>query len=344
MRYELKIKNLKLKIGLLAILMSLFLNLKSAPLASAQTVDIGINPAIFEMNATSPSSIEAPFTIENFTDNAIDLKISLKPFTASPDENGQVAFLDDTSQMPDPTLLEKVKITQNGQPIDSITLSPKQKKDLKIIIDLPTNEPKGDYYFSVIFSSNPQSDINSTSTLASAGVASNVLLTVGPTGPASGIIQTFSSPFLMFNGPVPFTVALKNTSNHFVTIKGDIIIKNLFGQAIGKVTLLPVNILSNTVRRIPDSLQILDPSDKKYLTIKNTVDANQFPVAVWPEKFLFGPYTADLTLTMSAQGPVYKRKLVFFAFPLEYLIFSLIVLGIIVYIAIRVRQKVNEKL
>lgn len=336
-----KIKNWKLKTGLI-ILISLYFSLKSVPMANAQAIDIGINPAIFEMNATAPSNIEAPFTIENFTDNTVDLQISLKPFTASQDQNGQVAFLDDTSKMPDPTLLEKVRVTQDGQAIDTLTLSPKQKKDLKIIIELPENQPKGDYYFSLVFNSNPNNNINSTSTGASAGVASNILLTVGPTGPTSGIIQKFSSPFLMFNGPVPFTVALKNTSDHFVTIKGDIIIKNLFGQAIGKVTLLPVNVLSNSVRRIPDSLQALDPSDQKYLAIKNTVDASEFPVAVWPEKFLFGPYTANLTLSMSDQGPVYKRQIVFFAFPLEYLIISLIILGIIVYIAIRVRQKINK--
>ncbi len=335
-------KNLKFKIikaFLTLILISIFYIL-NANAAHAQTVDLGIYPPIFQAQTTAPSDINVPFYIENFADSPVSISVSLKPFTASSMENGQIEFLDNTNSLPDPLILEKVKILDNNNPITSLNLSAKQKKNLNLEIQIPANQPKGDYYFSIIFNSNPNIS-NSNSSGASAGVASNVLLTVGPVGKTQGIIEEFSSPFLSFNGPIPFTVKLRNTSNHFITTKGDIIIKNLFGQSIGKVSLLPVNILSNTIRRIPDSLQSTDISDKNFAKIRDTVQNNQFPVAVWPEKFLFGPYTANLTLSMSEQGPVYQRQIVFFAFPLEYLLAFLLIIGIVIYIAVRVRKKLR---
>jgi hypothetical protein len=81
----------------------------------------------------------------------------------------------------------------------------------------------------------------------------------------------------------------------------------MFRQAVGKVNLLPVNILSNSIRRLPDSLQG-KVSDKDYGQIKGTVEKNKYPVAVWPEKFLLGVYKATVTLSLSDQGPVLGKK------------------------------------
>jgi hypothetical protein len=108
------------------------------------------------------------------------------------------------------------------------------------------------------------------------------------------------------------------------------VIKNMFGQIIGKVNLLPVNILANTVRRIPDSLQT-NPNSNNY--------QGTFPVAVWPEKFLVGPYTATLTLALSDNGPLFTKELVFFAFPLEYLAAIILIICLIIFIAIRVNRQ-----
>ena len=97
----------------------------------------------------------------------------------------------------------------------------------------------------------------------------NVLLTVGPKGKTNGILEDFSSPLFVDSGPVAFNVAVKNTSNHFIQPRGEIIIKNMFGQAIGKVSLLQVNILADSTRRMPDTLQIT--TDKKQYEKTNSL-------------------------------------------------------------------------
>jgi hypothetical protein len=141
---------------------------------------------------------------------------------------------------------------------------------------------------------------------------------VGPFSKPQGKIEEFSTPFFVSKGPIPFTLRVKNSSDHFVTPKGNIVINNMFGQTIGKINLLSVNVLSNTVRRIPDSLQT-NPTE-----------------AIWPEKFLVGPYTATLTLALSDNGPLFTKELVFFAFPLEYLAAIILIICLIIFIAIRV--------
>jgi hypothetical protein len=307
--------------------------------AHAQSVDLGIYPPVFQIQTTSPSNINVPFSIQNFADSSVDLTISLKPFTAATSENGNISFLNDLSSYPDPSLLQRIQVLDNDISIQSLTLAPKQKKDLRLTIEIPNNEVKGEYYISLLFISNNQNTINSNSSEATAGIASNILLSVGPFGDAKGYIEDFSASPFITQGPIPFTVRVKNTSDRYITPKGDIVVKNMFGQIIGKVDLLSVNILSNTVRRIPDSVQS-DINSPFYEQIKAVVDKNTYPVAVWPEKFLLGPYTATLTIALSSNGPLYKKSLIFFAFPAEYLLGIIIIIMIILFIALRVRRKV----
>jgi len=287
--------------------------------AFAQSVDLGIYPPVFQIQASAPSDVKIPFSIQNFTDSSIPLTISLKPFTADPAENGNIIFLD-TANSPDPFLPQRIQVLDGDNSIGNLILPPQQKKDLTLEVQIPSNEPKGDYYLSLIFSSNTERLNNRSSSQATIGIASNILLSIGPVGKTQGQIADFSTPFLVGKGPIPFTLRVKNTSDHYITPKGTITIKNMFGQTIGKVNLLPVNILASTIRRIPDSTQ------------------SSPTTAVWPEKFLVGPYTATLTLALSDSGPLFTRNIMFFAFPLEYLIAILLIIGLIIFIAVRVNK------
>lgn len=326
-----------LKIVLFSIIFLLFVSNSSK--AFAQAVDIGVYPPIIEVNLTPPANIKIPFTVFNYTEESVDLKLNIKPFGASEEENGQIVFTDFTN-LPDPFINDKIIVYDKETPIDSLTLFPKQQKDLVLQLKIPAKQAKGDYYLSMIFLTGANAITTSNSSGASAGVTSNILLSVGPQGKTKGILEDFSAPFFVSKGPVPFNVRLRNTSDHFITPKGDIIIKNMFGQAVGKVNLLPVNILSNSIRRFPDSLQGA-VSEKDYKQIKETVEKNKYPVAVWPEKLLLGVYKATLTMSLSDQGPVFRKETYFLAFPAEYLMTILIVIGIVIFIVLRIKKKIS---
>lgn len=324
-----------MKFKLILSLLFFLLSLVFVPGVQAQGVSLGVFPPIIQIQATPPTDVRTKIQIENLGQDSVDLKIGLKPFSASDKENGLVTYINDYA-LADPFIFDKMQMLDGETSIDSLTLAPGQKKELTLEIALPQGEPLGDYYFSVIFISENQPLTNSNISQATAGIASNVLLSIGPKGPTQGNIEEFSAPLLVTKGPLPFTVRVKNTGDHFITTKGNIVIKNVFGQTVGKVDLLPVNILSLSVRSIPDSLQ--SPTANPPASFKTYLSSLDSIKAVWPETFLFGPYTATLTIALSDQGPLFRRTINFYAFPLETLFAILVLILIIAVIVIRVRK------
>lgn len=311
------------------------LSLVFASDAKAQGVSLGIFPPIIQIQATPPTDVKTKIQIENLGQDPVSLKIGLKPFSASDKENGLVTYVNDYT-LADPFIFDKMQILDGENSIDSLTLAPGQKKELMLEIALPQGEALGDYYFSILFISEEKPLGNSNISQATAGIAANVLLSVGPKGPTQGSIEEFSTPLLVTKGPLPFTVRVNNTSDHFITTKGNIVIKNIFGQTVGKVDLLPVNILSLSIRSIPDSLQ--SPTANPPASLKSYFANLNSIKAVWPETLLFGPYTATLTIALSDQGPLFRRTINFYAFPLETLIAVILLILIITVIVIRVRK------
>src|SRR3989338_2291856 len=298
--------------------------------AFAQSANLGIFPPIMQIETTPPAEVKSKFYLQNDGDGMLNLNIEIKAFKPSSSNDGQIEILDNFEDFPDPLFINRIKIKDKGVVIKSLTLSPKQRKELDFEITIPPNEAKGDYYFTLFFVNVPSTNISTNSTLTSAGVAMNVLLSVGPRGETKGFIDKFSVPFFVDSGPVPFTVQVENQSEHFVNAEGSIIIQNVFGQKVGKVDLLPVNILSSSQRLIPDSKNA-DLNAKAY----------PYPVAIWPEKFLIGPYKATLTLGFSDSEQKFSRTISFFAFPATYLIGILAALGIVTFIILRIRKKID---
>lgn len=308
------------------------------PKAHAQDVSLGVNPAVLQIEALPPSDIRAPFTIANEGDEPINLKIGYRLFKPSDTGNGQIMFLNDKDPFPgaDKNIFDKVQVIDDNLSIDAIELGPKQKKKLLLRIGLPKNEPYSDYYFSLIFLSPPNnpeqntdSEQNSFSS-AQAGIAMNVLLSVGPKENDKVYIEKFSGPFYVESGPYPFSLQLKNTGSHYVTPSGTILITNMFGQTIGKIELASDNILAGTSRYLIAVQKNSQPEADQSLA--------ETPHIIWPEKFLLGFYSAKLTLSISDHGPVFSRTIHFVAFPAKLLLGIVITLLVILFTLLRIRK------
>lgn len=310
--------------------------------AEASALSLGVNPAIIVVQVDPPASIKTPITIKNLSDKSTALKILFRPFLASDSENGSVQYVTNEKGIPGPDqkLFEKVQVMDNENNIDTITLGPKQQKTLSVHIGIPENEPIADYYFSIIFLNNPPAgggqNTNSGSQ-AIGGIATNILLSIGKE-PAQGTVTEFTAPGFVEHGPVPFTVRIRNTGKHVIAPKGNIIIKNMFGQAVGKVDLLPVNILVNSTRAIPDVSQ--NPEKQKSST-RHALPPTP-PVSYWSENFLLGFYTATLTISLSNSGPVYTKTIYFGAFPLTIMIGFVISCLIVLFIRKRLKNRLKD--
>lgn len=306
----------------------------------AQSVAVGIYPPIMQVDTVAPTNVNADFYVQNQSQESVDFNIMVKPFKPSNDKNGEIELIDNISSFPDPLFVNRVKVLSEGETIKSLSIGPKQTEKLVLEVTLPPNQIKGDYYFTVLFVSSPKSVVKTNSTLTQTSIGMNVLLTVGPKGKTQGLITKFDTPFFVNTGPIPFKIQVTNKSDHYIAPAGEIAITNMFGTQKGKIKLMPVNILSNSTRYIPDLSQA-DPQSDEYKKIADTLEKQDLPVAVFNQRFLLGIYTATLNIALEENGPTFRKSITFVAFPITYLLTIFIILGIITFIILRVRKKIN---
>lgn len=307
--------------------------------AEASALSLSIDPPIIAVNALPPSTATSNLTVQNKSDSELNLKIELRPFKAK-GENGELEFLEtaSTEYANKALFLKNIEILENGVVIKTLTLGPKQEKKLDINITIPEDSSISDYYFSIVFISDNNASPTSNATLNELGIATNVLLSIGAKETPDAVITDFSTGLFFESGPVPFTLRVKNKGSHFIKPKGEILIKNMFGQSIGKLDILRSNILSSSTRALANAAYLQDLRSQEALGEKTKSDLNfQNPKVLWKEGFLLGFYTASLALSLSNDGPVFVKQIHFFAFPFQGLI--IIVIALIAFIVIRNRIK-----
>lgn len=307
---------------LLVVVLSFALYAFSFNKTDASDLSLGIYPPIIQIRLEPPARISTPIAIENRGDETVSLQILFKPFTSNEarhrtvpgeGESGEVSYLWEKevySESPkNPLIFQNIKISEprtnlvrgeNGKAVDETTLAPKQKKSLSLNIDTPKGEKESDYYFSILFISKNVLKADLSYSQIVGGIATNVLLSIGKERPIGKILE-FSSPFFLNEGSVPFRLRLENQGKHFITAQGVILVKNMFGQTVGQVELVPVNILALTSR---------------------------FQETIWQKGVVFGAYTATLRINLSENGPTLVKTINFLVFPLK----PIIGLAIIVFI------------
>jgi|SRR3989344_2190871 len=276
-------------------------------ITNASGYSLSIYPTIIKIKANPPALVKTGVRIKNLSENPVELGYVLKPFVADDNNSGQVKYLlysDYTSK--NFNFVKRVKIMEDNQAIPKIMLSPKQEKNLTILIDLPREEEHEDHYFSIVFLTQNQDKLGSNYSRIIEGIGTNVLISIKPQGYKANIIDFSTSPFIS-QGPVKFNLKIENIGKNFITTSGYIIINNIFGQTVGKIDLRQANILGKS------ALEIL----------KDDV--------VWQEKFLLGIYTAELYLNYNDSTNLY-REIRFIAIPIKLLAILTIAGFIIIFI------------
>ena len=289
---------------------------------------LGIFPTIIEINADPPAIIKSNISIENQSENELQLNLIVRFFKPKENGDGQIELLPEGQIYgSDPTLLQKVKILEDEAEIKDITLKPFEAKNLTLEINLDRGSPVSDYYFSVIFISKTNDSQETSGSQILGGIGTNVILSVGKKGETIGEIREFSAPAVVFSGPIPFTLYLRNNSQHYIVPEGNIIIKDMFGRKAGQLNILPQYILSNSDRFMYASDQT-SPSILPHTTL------------IWPEKFLLGLYTATAQVRLAQEGPVFETKTTFLALPLYIIAAISFFAFVLIGIWIKVKKKI----
>lgn len=308
---------------LVAILTSIFMIHDSVPKALAQDFAAGINPPILFIEAEAPASVKAPITLENQSDQTITYGIYLRPFKANPYGNG-IPNYDPELHTEYESFFENVQVRVDGEDITEISLNPKQSQDLELSILIPDDAPPIDRYFTVVFlASEGELNENNSSSGAKGGIGTNVLLTIGPKTDPEGRISKLNIPKFVTRGPVPIELEIANHNDYWVVSEGNLVIKNVFGHAVGSLEFGPLSILRQSNRIISD-----ENSDENML--------------YWSEKYPIGIYTVTANVALSEKGPLLTRETTFIAFPIEYALIITLIIVVVVWLVRLARQKAER--
>jgi hypothetical protein len=291
-----------------------------------------VYPPVIEVETTPPSSPTAPIVIQNNNSEDLRLKIELIPIKQR-GSAGEVVMV--------PELItsgfygyykDRIQFLLDGKKTSTIDLEALEAKEVVLNINLQEGDPPGDYYYAIVFVSSESVQKESSISNIPTGIATNLLLSVGPRGEASGGISEFTTGTFKNSGPVEFSLKLHNASNHLIQPQGYIEIADISGRRVGKVEVLPQYVLSGADRYLIDETQATGEARLAYN------ESDHKPKIVWGEKFVLGFYKATASIMLEENGKVIQAVTYFIAFPL-YLFFALaIVIFIILSVYLRVKK------
>lgn len=258
----------------------------------AQDKGIGVYPPIIKINTTAPSSITIPIELRNLENKPIEAQISIRPFNT--DLNGKISLIlykDYTKEIL--SLIENIKLQEVDQNVSKLVFSPNETKKVNLKINIDKETKDKDFYFSLLFLINNTDSSENTRSLISIGAGTNVLVAIGES--KESYLESFSSSMLTPEGKLKFNISLTNMGQHFITVKPQVKIANIFGKIVEYVDLKEEIIL-------PEQTKVL--SNEKN---QNTIFTQR--------KYYFGPYKASLSLDTAYQKTVSDKNLFLFVLP-----------------------------
>ena len=307
------IKRLFVAIGLLLGLLLIPTNTIYAQ-SSDTSNGLEISPALVELNGDAANSYTIDLKVHNVTKATLDFVGSVNDFGAK-DETGQPSIiLDSNSDLP-----TSIK-TWIGS-IPSFRLVAGDSKSLKVAINIPSSAEPGGHYGVIRFTGKAPDGIATVGQVASAGTL--VLIRV------SGIVKekleltSFAASkdgkngSLFESGPLIFVTRFSNSGSVHVKPIGQIEVRDSFGHSVATI---PVNDAKGNV--LPSSIRRFE--------------------SPWNTSWLFGHYTADISIAYGTTGGAIVESISFWIIPYKLVLVAFISLITIVYVLRAVIKRYNR--
>ncbi|GBD34351.1 hypothetical protein HRbin35_00063 [bacterium HR35] len=255
-----------------------------------------VGPAKLEFTTDPGQVLEFSLFVRNDSDYDSKYQIIVEGFT---EENGERKYI---TNPPEASWVEAPK---------DIFIKAKEDTNVPIKINVPKDAPPGGHFLVLWVSTKPEGGQVAIVTRVGALVFINV------SGKAiyKAYISELKAPKIAFDFPVKFSYVIKNEGNTYITPKGNIEIKNIFGRLIAD---LPIN---------PRELQLLPNTSKNF-------------EQEWKAPFAFGIYKAIFNLEYANSRNSLNYWFVFIH--LKALIILMIIFVFVVFVLPRLIKKYNE--
>lgn len=201
----------------------------------------------------------------------------------------------------------------------SVSLEPKEQKEIPFTIEIPQNAPPGGHFAVIWWGTAPPK--GQVAIVTRAGIL--VFLQVSGEVNEKGEILDFSLPegkFLVFSLPEDFVVNFKNAGNTYLKPRGEIKIENIFGSQIA----------------------VFDVNDKEIIILPEITQTLNVSKKFEKPPFAFGFYKAELALIWGEKQNNALKSIWFFVFPWKSVLIVIIILAALLLLATKGIKKYNQ--
>lgn len=278
-----------------------------------------ISPRIIELNADPGKTYPLNIKLKNLAANSLASKSQVNDFAAKGEDGDPEIFLDER---------EKTTYSLKGwvKKIPDFTFVSQETKTIPVIISVPAQAEPGGHYAAIRFSGvAPELAKDESAVALSASIGTLVLVRVSGDVKESAAVEEFfasqnakKSSFFE-TGPITLTERIKNTGNVHVKPAGSVVVKDMFGKTTAslKVNDPPKNVLPDSIRRFEQELN---------------------------KRWLFGRYTADLTLGYGTTGQALSGQLVFWVIPWKLIAAVLLLIATIILVLRSGLKRYNRRI
>lgn len=292
--------------------LALILQVVLAQNAPMKGQGVTISPYLNELDVNPGDVKNLHIQLSNPTDSLVELYPKVMNFRAS-GEGGDPNFYPATDENRGYSMAHWIVFEQT-----KIAILPNQIVDFDYTIKIPEDAEPGGHYGVMFFSTEPPKIEEKTSAVAIASMTGSLILVrVSGNTQEEGFLEEFSvARKFYWKTPVNFALKIKNSGNVHFRPKGEIVLRNIFGNEAGKTI-----INSKLGNVLPDSTRKFEESFNS-------------------EKILIGPFSANLRVIYGESEKTLAGKVEFWIVPWwSVLILGLILLLILIFIIRKIFKK-----
>lgn len=286
---------------------------QSAESTAAQGIQV--SPALVELNAERGKTYNLSVKVVNVTLTKLSYTTTVNDFNSNSETGAANVLLNST-------LPENASIISWVTAVPEFTLDTKESRTLTAQVTVPNDAEPGGHYGVIRFSGHAP-ELTGTGVGLSASTGMLLLIRVDGDIKESASLASFYTAnsdrqqSLFETSPITFVTRIKNDGNIHIKPVGTIDITDMFGKAI---TSIPVNDTKSNV--LPSSIRRFDNELKR--------------------DWMFGFYTANLTLGYGTKGQAITNTITFWVIPYKIILAGLFVLITLIFIASRLIKVYNR--
>jgi hypothetical protein len=276
-----------------------------------------ISPPVITLSADPGETIKTQISIRDISSVKLLVEGQVNDFVAAGEDGTPKLLIDENTKTEDNPYSMQSWI----EPLNTLTLNPKEIKKLQVVINVPSNAAPGGYYASVRFTASaPGIEISGVALSASIGslllikVNGEVKENMSPVEIGASLKPGGENNILFESTPIYFFERIKNNGNIHEQPTGQMIVTDMFGKkvAVVNINLPPKNILPNSIRRFEQ----------------------KFDKSVIGNKMLFGKYTVNMKMVYGNDDKVLTSSFSFWVIPYRLIGIAIIVL-VVLFFALR---------